>query len=124
LQIELIQSISLGDLSPRGLLRYGKNLLSLLKKANGFLRQDEQDDHWGKIKSLSLAQLIDIPIQIKLFLISLDPEESEGLIIGFVELLNSCSIFLHEESQMDGQIVEAIELTDSQIKALRGLYSP
>lgn len=114
LQLDLLNSIELLDLSPKGLLRQGRNLLILYKKANQF----REDKHWKLVREICLQHINVLPSIIGTHLSTLSPEE-ESLLIGFAELANSCAIIMFEE---EDEIVLAPEVKPEQIEALKKLY--
>lgn len=123
LQIQLLQSICLADLSLKALLRQSKNLLGLYKKSKQILRTDEANKHWQIVKQICLSQIELLPSLLNLHIAELSPEEDQ-LLIGCLETSNMCSIVLYEESKLDSELAkfaDEIKLTQEQILALQSL---
>lgn len=125
LQLKLLQTIKLDELSPKAVLRQGKNLLHLLKKSKQFLRQDENNKHWLIIKALVLDNIEELPSIIQMHLLELSPEDDQ-LLISFSELISNCSVLLYEESKLDdatAMLDSQFSITEEQIKAMQKLYN-
>lgn len=123
LQLTILQTIQLQDLSAKALLRQGKNLLHLLKKSKQFLRQNNSDEHWLAIKALVLLNIEELPALLAMHMSELTPEDDQ-LLIGFGELASNCAIILYEESLLDdanSQFDMNIGITQEQILAMQKL---
>lgn len=124
-QQDLLKGLVPEELEAKAFVSWGNSILSSLRKAKSYLRNDPENKHWLTIKETSIDQLVDMSKMVARLTNDpdLDPRDSQKV----YDFVRKASEFLYEEKKLDTVVVEkpkvnvSTRMSEEHFKALQRL---
>lgn len=108
-QLELLKGIDPEQMELKQLVKWGKAMLTLLRKSKQFLRDDANNKYWQSVKNQCTSNLSDIAASLPSLLA--DPELGTYELMAAFDLASSAAIVFQEEAKLD-ETVENYTIAD------------
>jgi len=110
MQLELLNLVDVDSLDLKGVVKWGKSLLSTLRKVKGYLREDKENKYWLSVKQACLRQLDYIANTMPSLL--RDPELDSFELMSAFELTSAAAACAYEEAKLDSVVDTSTPLSD------------
>lgn len=108
-QLELLKGIDSEAMELKQLVKWGKAMLTLLRKSKQYLRDDANNKYWQSVKAQCTSNLSEIASSLPGILA--DPELGTWELMAAFDLVSSATIAFQEEAKLD-ETVESYTITD------------